>query len=777
MTYRDIQHQPWSQILAEAEWKWHPPVTVHLPIQPAHSPDFVHVDSALNAIRRRVLPDMSVRSPESLEQIRKVEVLAVQFALDDPPFVPDFRQSRLSLGEGRYPVATADYSAWDLLYEFEYACGEVEEPEQSVLSIRGRVTNEGEKPAEAHVRIKVSVQPENEFCDYHYVPFYWDATKWRACDRIALESDRILLDGRDAGCILPGEFACEWEKEAQFEGRNFNSRFGYGTPYFVVPALRLERVDHAIHLHRKLAPGEHAGFEIRLLVNFEQATEAQGRRVTALEAGAVQRHALEHFRGLAAGGGAVLECPANAWERAFAEAQVSTQQLLVRFPGRSDLVPTQGGTSERHFVWVWEAAYMLMPMLKLGHFAPVRQALDYIFSLQDGGCPPEGKLTTTKGAIGTTGPRWLSTTGCGLALAADYARYSHDPEFQDAYLPRMLRGADWIAGEIRATRTPNADGSRPLTYGLMPFGHATDGDVGCIIAITDAYTFWGLEKTVHLLESLGHARAAEFRTLLEEYRCDLAAAIQGVTRADGYIDRKIRMGSAEEIIYLKFDLLCNASHLAFCGALPVEGPQFQRFMDFIETRYADGYFMGRMDRDVMYVGINEAVWQELYLRLGQWKKAFAAVRSSFMYSMTQDTFQVQERFSKRDPAYTPWQPNGSGNGRLLDMIIKSFYFDYGGEVTLLGNIPFEWLRRNGRTALQCLRTPEGSVSIEAEMLDGSRCRVSLSGAPAAAMPRAIRFPEHFAVSSAHPAARAESPGRFGVSPVGEVEFLVTDAAI
>ena len=47
MTYRDIQNQPWSQILAEAEWKWPPPVTVHLPIQPAHSPDFVHVDSAL----------------------------------------------------------------------------------------------------------------------------------------------------------------------------------------------------------------------------------------------------------------------------------------------------------------------------------------------------------------------------------------------------------------------------------------------------------------------------------------------------------------------------------------------------------------------------------------------------------------------------------------------------------------------------------------------------------------------------------------------------------
>jgi len=50
-------------------------------------------------------------------------------------------------------------------------------------------------------------------------------------------------------------------------------------------------------------------------------------------------------------------------------------------------------------------------MLRLGHFQAVRRALDFIFSLQDAGCPPSGKLTTTAGAVGTMGPKCLNTTG------------------------------------------------------------------------------------------------------------------------------------------------------------------------------------------------------------------------------------------------------------------------------------------------------------------------------------------------------------------------------
>ena len=41
----------------------------------------------------------------------------------------------------------------------------------------------------------------------------------------------------------------------------------------------------------------------------------------------------------------------------------------------------------------------------------------------------------------------------------------------------------------------------------MPFGVGTDGDIGYIVAMSDAYTFWGLEKTVKLLEDIKHPEA------------------------------------------------------------------------------------------------------------------------------------------------------------------------------------------------------------------------------------------------------------------------------
>ena len=58
-TYTNINSKTWDQILAEDTLKWKPPYTVHLPVQPVHSPDYIHLDCALNAIHRRVYQNIS----------------------------------------------------------------------------------------------------------------------------------------------------------------------------------------------------------------------------------------------------------------------------------------------------------------------------------------------------------------------------------------------------------------------------------------------------------------------------------------------------------------------------------------------------------------------------------------------------------------------------------------------------------------------------------------------------------------------------------------------
>ena len=467
--------------------------------------------------------------------------------------------------------------------------------------------------------------------------------------------------------------------------------------------------------------------------------------------------------------------PTDNWQDIFTALQISTQQLLVKFPDKENLMPTQGGSSERFFVWVWEAGDMLRPMLRLGHFESVRKSLDYIFSLQDGGFPPEGRFTTLEGAIGTTGPKWICTTGAALTLACDYYRYSHDKEFLDQYLPKILRASRWIVGELRATRKLNADGSRPLYYGLMPFGVSTDGDIGYVVAMTDTYTFLGLKKTVNLLEDLKRPDAGELRKELEMYRSDLAITIAGLSHPDGYIDRAIITDDKETDNWKEVENVCSSAQLAYAGVIDPESQIFQRYISNFEQKRAVGYFTGNMNPDIAYMGAAEYIWQYIYLSTGQWKKAFAANSVNLKYGMTQDAYQVQERFSRSNPAFTPWQPNGSGNGRILEMMLNSFYFETDKGVTLLGGIPFAWLQNNKKTLLRNLYTPGGSINIEITAVSPKSCAVSLSSDNRNALPVNLRFPEYLHATTESPSVVDAGNGFFKITdPVDKVVFDISD---
>lgn len=745
-TYATINRDSWAAILADRGEGYVPPLTVHLPIQPVHSPDFIHVDAALNVCRKRVYPKLSF-SPEVHKASQSHETFLVQFALDNPPIVPDMHASRLSLAEEKFPLAHASYFASGLLYEFEYFCRALDE-RQSLLWIGVTVTNEGDRPRQAHVRAKVNFQIESDVYSFHYAPFYWDATKWLPCDKVQLKDHVICRDSTPIGRAAPGDWKLEWESKSVFDGKAF-LKTSYGAPYQVAPCMKLRDVQDAMHFSAPLRPAEEKRFWIALLTDVEGATAEDRQRLMQADPQEDCAAALKHFQSQCTNEHTQLTFPSDNWDSIFAALQLSTLQLCVKFPGEQSLMPTQGGTSERSFVWVWEALFMLAPMLRLGHFEPVRRSLDFIFALQDGGSPPEGELTTTAGAIGTTGFKWLNTTGSALALATDYYLYSRDEKFLAEYLPKMLRALCWIVGELRATRKLNADGSRPLHYGLMPFGCATDGDIGRIVAFTDAFTFLGVEKTVTLLEQTRHERAAEFRRELGMYRTDLARAIEGLTRPDGYIERKILTGN-EKKIEPGFERICGAINLALTGALDVRSDRFRRFVAYFEEKLMDGFFTGKMTSDIAYMGIGELAWHHAYLRLGEWKKAFAANRVNLRYGMTQDTFQVQERFSKRNPAFTPWQPNGSGNGRILEMMLNCLYFEHDGRTTLLGGVPWTWLRGNHVTRLAGLYTQRGRLDLEATMVDAQHCQLVLSAAAPGVLPMKLRLPDHFEIRKADP---------------------------
>ncbi|MCF0187815.1 MAG: hypothetical protein HUJ98_15160, partial [Bacteroidaceae bacterium] len=357
----------------------------------------------------------------------------------------------------------------------------------------------------------------------------------------------------------------------------------------------------------------------------------------------------------------------------------------------------QGGSSERFYVWVFEAVQMLRPMLRTGHLDVVKRSLDYIFSLQDGGYPPEGDFTTLEGSVGTTGPRWANTTGMALDLASEYYLYSNDESFLEEYMPKILKAVHWIAGEVKATRTLNPDGSHSMTYGLMPFAVGGDGEKGYFVGTTDIFTFLGFYKTVDLLERINHPEAPELRKELENYRGAIQEAISRLTMPSGQISRVLRPDGSNGIISKINEYVDTMAPIATMGIVDPCSELFQNFINFYELNAGDDFFMGKLDQERYYVVQGENYWHQIYLELGEWKKAWGVCRSAMKYGMTRDMHLVQERFSLQDPSFCPWQPNGSGSGGIINMILNSICYESErlGEVILLGSTPFEYLDANG----------------------------------------------------------------------------------
>jgi len=770
-SYSTINSKKWSEILCKNHvYTWQPPVTVHLPLQPIHSPDLVHLDAALNVSRRRVIKDLPLKG--YWDAMTHHETFLVQFALDDQPFVPDWRYSKLSLEEGRYPIARVQYFAWDILYEFTYTCCPVDE-EQSLLWIDVSLSNESPVKQSGHVRTKVDFQYEADVFDYHYVPFWWDAKKWLPCEKVHLNGLDIYRQDTLFGRCVPGDFSCQWETESHFQDDQYR-QMGMGSA--PTHNMRILDVYNVIHFQVEIEPGERKNFSLAFLVNYENVNE---NHVAFLKQAAKEtacQRALAKFKEPFSDQKTKLWFTSSSWEDIFVALQLSSLQLMIKFADEQWLKPTQGGSSERHFVWVWEAVCMLRPLLWLGHFEQVKRALLYLFSLQDAGCPPEGKFTSLEGAIGTTGPKWMNSTGSALGLAAEYYLYTRDESFIKEYLPRILAAASWNIKEIRATRKLNPDGSRPLYYGLMPFGCATDGDIGYIVAFTDTYTYWGLKKTVQLLEVLGHEKAQEFRHEVDQYAHDIQTAIKGLTRPDGYIERKIVTQDDGTVHSAKFENIAGAIHFVYTDLLDPQSETFKRYMAYFERHCADGAFLGMMDRDVAYMGIGEWLWQDAYLKCGEWKKAFLATETNLKFGMTQDTYQVQERFSRFNPAFTPWQPNGSGNGKILEMMLKSIYFEIGDTALLLGGIPWVWLQESGSLTLKNLYTPHGRISVTVNQKTQESLILKLTFHDQANWLKRIRIPDFFHAQSDDPCITKVSDLEFDISCcIGEISLVLTES--
>ena len=159
------------------------------------------------------------------------------------------------------------------------------------------------------------------------------------------------------------------------------------------------------------------------------------------------------------------------------------------------------------------------------------------------------------------------------------------------------------------------------------------------------------------------------------------------------------------------------------------------------------------------------------MKLGEWKKAHLAAATFRYCGMSQDLYLTQERFSEVDDGFTPWQPNSSGNGRYLQLVMDSLYLDCGGdEYVLCGGVtPVSLLKRETFT-LEKMHTSAGIVSLK---LEDNRLELRRS-TPFAAGTR-FRLPDYFNISTTSPEMKVLSGNVFELE--SEASVLSLQAAV
>ena len=692
MKYIQAEQTSWLELEGACVYTGVKPRSVHFPLNLPFGTGLIYCDCAFNVYRLPVPPDMSTRDITSRQLRESMQLEMLSFAFDEPAFIPEFRQSLWRRIGGRYPQAHGEYHAWLLQYDLEYAA----DPGSGAVFVRAGVTNDDDVPRKAVVRCVQSCPQEMEIWDYHYRPFRWDAEHFSSL-KPAVNQPEVT---ENAGWTVESGSSCS------FAEADYNRSFGCSRPYIASPSMQLKSGGGLMKFTRELRPGESASFT--LAVRFGDSRQPVENSFDAVAAAGQK-----YWDGL------LGDCRAEFGDAAetdlFYALQWNSLQLLLELdsPKLGKVCqPSQGGTSERFYVWVWEAMQCLRPMLRFGYFAPVRRVLEFFFLLQDGGCPPDGRFASLEGAVGTTGPRWANATGSALLLACDYAMLSGDPDFLKEFLPKMTRAARWILNEVKATRRLNPDGTKAVGYGVMPFARATDGDEGYIIASTDSWNFAGVEAFAKLLKQIGSPDSETVAAEVEEYRRNLSDAIDSVRRDDGFIDRKL---TDEGRIARVFTICSGSIKFLETGFGDPNEERFRKLIEYYEKNCFRDRFCGPLFDRIHYIGNSEQTMFCAYLKSRQWKKAHLAQTTFRNCGMTPDLYLMQERCSEVDDAFTPWQPNASNNGRYLTMMIRRLYLENGeAEIILLGGVPPSGLLPGKNWSIRQLHTAWGKVDLVLE---------------------------------------------------------------
>lgn len=383
-----------------------------------------------------------------------------------------------------------------------------------------------------------------------------------------------------------------------------------------------------------------------------------------------------------------------------------------------------------------------------GRFDLARKYLEPFFTWQDIPAPDSPAIKDWDGFFGAPAVQcarvWISFQGTILWAAARYYELSGDRAWLDAKLPALIRAMEWIVRNRRSTRVLNADGSRPLDWGWMPPGRASDGDVGTTIA-NDACLWQGLDAVAGVLKSIGHPRAAEFQREAAEYRSCLqdgerrAAAERPLMRLnDGtwipYLPAMLgTTGRERDARQIKYPMVVDlgwAAGMLDTHVFPAGSPEVRWLTEAWQDSYTP--LLPNLPDEPFTLGIFDELLDRD--RVAEFLYTFYSMSTTTMDRETLTTYEHRSWGRKRAFELAPWAA-----GYWTTAFAKMHCRTKGNELWLLQATPRRWLDDGKKIVVRELQTEFGPVSLRVESRLATGTVVADVTPPMRTPPRRLRL--------------------------------------
>lgn len=346
-----------------------------------------------------------------------------------------------------------------------------------------------------------------------------------------------------------------------------------------------------------------------------------------------------------------------------------TIQILQNFCyyiTRDSLVLRQGGLQRR--IWQWEAMFALKALGMIGEFSDyIEPVIDFYFN----------ESQTDEGEVLCFGEPWANITASSLQTLMDYCNVA-GKDFYEKYRDSAIAAFNWI----KATRAKSAtiEGHAP---GLFPSLRGNDSRaVFQNWCATDVQNLDSLRVFYETAERFGDDFSVAIKEEYTDYLTTARKYFNEYSKSLGDVPTAriplTPFGNPEDLVKSYFfeglgfrlhDIIVDNEYelersIKFYSDIDRVAPD--RDMYGIRLRNKDG-----SEPHIWYTANTEYYLFRFYMRHGMPQKALSQINCLLKYSITDD-FYMFERYCDHDEYYSPWCPNVSANGRLIQMLCE-FY--------------------------------------------------------------------------------------------------------